>query len=338
MAVKIIKNDHLWIEGEAIDHLQRLSLLEGVDDVVGLPDIHQGKVPVGTTIKISSMVYPFLIGNDIGCGMALFNTNVKIKKLNLKNIIKRLENTQIIGKYSIGSGNHFAEMQMLDKIYDKEIANSMKLDKKFLYLLVHSGSRNLGEKIYRQYASKNPLLKDSQEMKEYMDKHDHAIKFAKINRVKIADILMEKVGLKFHNELIVDCIHNYIEIIDGVFYHHKGSISAYDQYAVIAGSRGNYSYVVKCIPRKETLYSISHGAGRKWPRYLCKARLENKYKSQDDLYRTKIGGRVILNKKELLYEEASEAYKSIEDVIDVLLEYECIELIARLKPLVTYKC
>lgn len=338
MEVKIIRNNHLWIEGEAIEHLQKLSVLQGVDAVVGLPDIHQGKVPVGMTIKVKDMVYPFLIGNDIGCGMALFNTNVKIKRLNLKNVIKRLENTEIIGKYSIGSGNHFAEMQVIDKIYDHELAKKLKLDKKLLYLLIHSGSRNLGEKIYRQYESLDPLLKDSQEMKEYMTKHDKAIGFAKINRMKVADLLMDKVGLKFCNELIVDCVHNYIEVIDEVFYHHKGSISAFDHYAVIAGSRGSYSYIVRCIPQKETLYSISHGAGRKWPRYLCKARLENKYKSQDDLYRTNIGGRVILNKKELLYEEASEAYKNIEDVIDVLLEYDCIELIARVRPLVTYKC
>ena len=51
-----------------------------------------------------------------------------------------------------------------------------------------------------------------------------------------------------------------------------------------------------------------------------------------------MGGRVITNNKELLYEEASEAYKNIEEVIQILLDYKCIELVARLKPLVTYKC
>jgi len=336
MEIKIIKNDHLWIEDEAVEHLQQLGLLEGVEAIVGLPDLHQGKVPVGTTIKVKDRVYPFLIGNDIGCGMALFNTHIKLKKLNLKNIVKRLENTQINGKFSIGSGNHFAEIQAIDKIYNNEIAKTLNLDTKYTYLLVHSGSRNLGEKIYRQYASQNALF--DEEIIKYMNKHDKAVGFAKMNRMQVADILMDKLNLKYDNELIFDCMHNYIEYYDGFYYHHKGSISALNAYAIIAGSRGHYSYVVKCIPREETLYSISHGAGRKWPRYLCKSRLENKYKSQKDLYRSQIGGRVILNKKQLLYEEASEAYKNIEDVIDVLLEYECIELVARLKPLITYKC
>ena len=106
---------------------------------------------------------------------------------------------------------------------------------------------------------------------------------------------------------------------------------------MIAGSRGSYSYIVKCIPQTNTLFSISHGAGRKWARHLCKGRLENKYK-RDELQKSKLGGTVITHHKTLLYEEATEAYKNIDDIIDTLLEYHCIELVARLKPMVTYKC
>ncbi len=94
---------------------------------------------------------------------------------------------------------------------------------------------------------------------------------------------------------------------------------------------------MKCISQESTLYSISHGAGRKWPRHLCKGRLETKYK-KDKLKVSQLGSRVITYDKAVLYEEASEAYKDIHHIIDVLLEYRVIELVARLKPLVTYKC
>lgn len=338
MGIRMIKNNKLWLEGEAIQHLEQLSLLEGVEDVVGLPDLHQGKVPVGMTVKTKGLIYPYLIGNDIGCGMALFNTNIKTKKLNMNILLKRLENTQIKGKYSIGGGNHFVEIQVIDQVYNNPLAKKIYLDKKYIYLLVHSGSRNLGERIYRNYASLEPLLEKSQEMKHYLCQHQKAVGFAEMNRKQIADLFMDKTRLKYRNELILDCMHNYIEYYEGFYYHHKGSVSSWNDYAVIAGSRGTYSYVVRCIPKEETLYSLSHGAGRKWARYLCRSRLENKYRNIDCLKVTQMGGRVITDKKELLYEEASEVYKSIDDIIDVLLMYGCIELIARLKPVVTYKC
>lgn len=70
---------------------------------------------------------------------------------------------------------------------------------------------------------------------------------------------------------------------------------------------------------------------------LCKGRLENKYK-KDELKKSKLGSTVVTHHKSLLYEEATEAYKNIDDVINTLLEYQCIELVVRLKPMVTYKC
>lgn len=333
MKVKIIKNNKLWMEDEAIRQLEKISQFAGVEEVAGLPDLHQGKTPVGTTIKTKNIIYPYLIGNDIGCGMSLFDTHIRSKNFDMNKFVKRLENTRIFGDCSIGGGNHFAELQMIDKIYSDELS----LDKKHLFLLVHSGSRNLGDEIYRKYASLEGLRENTKEFEDYLRLHQKAVEYAKENRIKVADSFMDKINIKYDNQLITDCIHNYLGYYDGYYYHHKGTISAWTPYAVIAGSRGTYSYIVKCIPKEETLYSISHGAGRKWARYLCKGRLETKYK-KDELKTTQLGGKVVTNKKELLYEEASEAYKNIDDVINVLLEYGCIELIARLKPLVTYKC
>lgn len=334
MTIKIIKNEKIWMEEEAIRQVEMLSKWDGIENAAGLPDLHSGFVPVGTTFQTKDIIYPFLIGNDIGCGMSLFNTNIKAKKFDLESFCKKLENTSIEGKYSIGGGNHFAEIQIIDKIYNN--VDDLKLDKKQLYVMVHSGSRNIGNQVFQQFNSCEGLKKDSDSFNHYLKLHDEAIAFAKENRVEIAKQLMEYIGIKFQLDNIVDCMHNGIEEHDGSYYHHKGSISAFHKYAIIAGTRGDYSYIVKCIPQEETLFSISHGAGRKWPRNLCKGRLENKYK-KDELKSTKLGGRIITDKKELLYEEASEAYKNIEDVIEVLTEYNCIEVVAQLKPLLTYK-
>ena len=102
MAIRIIKNEKLWMEDEAILQLETFSKLKGIIDVVGLPDLHQGKTPVGATFKTKDIVYPFLIGNDIGCGMSLFDTDIKLKKFNIDRIIKKLTDTYIQGKYYIG--------------------------------------------------------------------------------------------------------------------------------------------------------------------------------------------------------------------------------------------
>ena len=109
---------------------------------------------------------------------------------------------------------------------------------------------------------------------------------------------------------------------------------------MIPGSRGDYSYLVQ--PKtsssylKESLYSLAHGAGRKWIRSECKDRLSNRYK-KSDLERTVFGSRVICKNKDLIYEEAPEAYKSIISVIEAMQDAELITPIARFKPVLTYK-
>lgn len=338
MGIKIIRNEDLWIEDSAIQQVYSLNELNGVTDVIALPDLHPAKTPVGVTVKTDNIIYPHIIGNDIGCGMALINTDIKLKKFNVDSCIKMIEGTSIKGKYSIGGGNHFIECDMIDKIYDKDCSEELGLDSSYLYLLVHSGSRKLGDEIYRDYASIDGLQRDSLKFSDYLIEHDKAIKFAKENRKALADIFVEMIGKKNKNQVVVDCIHNYIEIIDDKYYHHKGSISSYsNKYAVIAGSRGSYSYIVECLSGKSNLYSISHGAGRKMARFNSKGIISSKY-TKKQLLTTQLGSRVITDKTELLYEEAPENYKDIESVIEVLIEHRCIRLVARLKPLVNYKC
>ena len=97
------------------------------------------------------------------------------------------------------------------------------------------------------------------------------------------------------------------------------------------------SYVV--APREggdRHAFSIAHGAGRKWSRSESRGRLERRF-SAKDLIRTEVGNHVICEDKELLYEEAPQAYKNISIVIDDLVQAGLVDVVAMLRPVVTYK-
>lgn len=338
MKVKIMKNDKLWMEDNAIRQLESIADFKGVESIVGLPDLHAGKQPVGCTICTKQFIYPFLIGNDVGCGMTLYETNEKIKKIKAERLAKRLENTAIYGDYSIGGGNHFIELTSIDKIYNQDLANQLSIDKKKAYLLIHSGSRALGESIYRRYASLDGIEEGTEQFDSYIEEHNKAVAYARDNRNHLSDIFTNMANIKSDNRIVIDCMHNYLEMVDGKYYHRKGSISSLGHtYAIIAGTRGSCSYIVKTIPRDDDLFSVSHGCGRKIMRSECKGKLQSKYK-RDELKRTSLGSYVITKDKALLYEEAMDAYKRIDDVIEILLQNKCIEIIATLKPIVSYKC
>ena len=80
-----------WVEQAAKDQLLAVSRLPGVVKAVGLPDLHPGRIPVGTAVLSRGVLYPHLLGNDIGCGMSLFDTGVKKKKFKQEKWVSRLE-------------------------------------------------------------------------------------------------------------------------------------------------------------------------------------------------------------------------------------------------------
>ena len=173
-----------------------------------------------------------------------------------------------------------------------------------------------------------------------MNEHDRAMEFARINRELIAYRILQAMGPK-ENKKLLDSVHNSItpKEIDGAIYHihRKGATPSDVGCVVVAGSRGSNSYIVK--PKDALMeynYSIAHGAGRKWSRVGCKERLENIY-SKKCVRQNKISSNLIFSDKNVIYEEAPEAYKNIERVIEDMLEEGIIELVASLKPLITYK-
>ena len=382
--VCLVANSDTWIEGKAIQQLEKTAELEGIVKAAGMPDLHPGRgYPIGAAFSSENKVYPALVGNDIGCGMSLWTTSIKIKKVNLDKFEKRLSNIDmplcLMPRYdewedyiesrskekklenmsfkralgTIGGGNHFAELQQVDKVFNEEVFNSFGIDKKQLALLVHSGSRGLGESILRKHVeqfSHGGLEVGSNEFDDYMEQHEQALRFAELNRELIAMRMLD--CLNANGDCVLDVNHNLVSknIVSKhsstnlnnkvQWIHRKGATPADQGTVMIPGSRGDYSYLVK--PRlgttasRDSLYSLAHGAGRKWIRSECKARLSNRYK-KSDLARTSFGSRVICKNTDLIFEEAPEAYKSIYSVIEAMQDAELIETIARFKPVLTYK-
>jgi release factor H-coupled RctB family protein len=122
-----------------------------------------------------------------------------------------------------------------------------------------------------------------------------------------------------------------------VLLHRKGAVDAKTNFVVIPGSRGSMSYVVKPTGDGENhAWSLAHGAGRKWARSDARQRIRERF-SVSELAQTPLGGRVVCEERDLLYEEAPAAYKNIEAVIGDLVAAGLLSVIATLRPLLTYK-
>lgn len=341
---KIIYTEKSWMESEGIEQVKKLSNLKGVILAVGYPDLHPGKTPVGAAFLTEGIIYPHLIGNDIGCSVSLFQTSIFEKKFKIDKVMKSLNNLEFgkdefnIG--TIGKGNHFAEFTAIDEILDKEEFNSLNLDKNKVHLLIHSGSRGLGEHILRkhieQYSCQNGLVEGSEGFESYLKDYAQAIIFARKSKQLIAERLCKVINSSLES-LAIEAVHNGIELKDNYYVHRKGAAPSDNGYVVIAGSRGTNSYIVKPINGSlDTGFSIAHGAGRKWQRNGCKERLLGKF-SKKDVKSNNFSYNLVCKDKSLIYEEAPEAYKNIDRVIQDLVEFDMIKVIAKLKPIITYK-
>jgi len=371
----MITSNQSWIEGDAVRQLEITANLPGMVRAVGLPDLHPGKgIPIGAAFLSSSLVYPHLVGNDIGCGMGLWQTEIALSKFKLDKSVKKLKGFEepwdgdgaaALNKHNlpetlsplalgtIGSGNHFAEFQRIETVYDETLFAESHFNRRAVLLLVHSGSRGLGHSILEAHIRKHggdSLEQGTKAFTDYITKHDQAVGWAEVNRKIIAARFMSALGTT--GKRLLDICHNSVTPFDGgtdnsdtgnsgignKWLHRKGAAPSDKGLVVIPGSRGTLSYVVK--PRLDTadlsLFSLAHGAGRKWKRSDAKARLYKRY-SVTDLSRTKLGGRVICEDKALIYEEAPEAYKDVVVVIADLQSAGLIDVVATLRPLISYK-
>jgi release factor H-coupled RctB family protein len=139
-AVRVFASSKSWIEGEALRQLYAAAKLDGMRQAIGFPDLHPGKGgPVGAAFVTEGVIYPYLVGGDIGCGMALFKTDLVQRDIKLnrwselrfdlehpwegdvREVLAEadLESNdfdEALG--TIGGGNHFAELQRVEEVLD----------------------------------------------------------------------------------------------------------------------------------------------------------------------------------------------------------------------------
>lgn len=351
--ITLIQNDKCWMEQNALTQLENLASLTGLVRAVGLPDLHAGKSPIGIAVETQDRIYPHLIGNDIGCGMGLFSPGIPLQKFKLERVVTRLnhiraledlptenpywEESPILDLGTIGGGNHFAEFQAVEQVFLPDILETLEIHKNETLLLIHSGSRGYGQRIMSQFLNFDGYPAQGGEAQAYLEAHSDALLWAKRNRGLVAEKLIDWIG--YHKELrpVLDCAHNYLEEREGHFLHRKGAVSAENGPVIVPGSRGSLTYLL--LPAADTqrsAWSLSHGAGRKWARSLCKSRIRDKY-DRDSIRSTRLGSRVVCHDTELLYQEAPEAYKNVDQVVAALVEQNLATVIATLRPMLTFK-
>lgn len=364
MNVKIIAGPKSWIEGAATQQLEKMAQLPDMDRVIGMPDLHPGLgCPVGAVFITHDRLYPHLIGSDIGCGMLLWKTSIRpgkadkfAKKLKgleagIADPVRYLEEAGVeptgfehsLG--TLGQGNHFAEILAFDDIREPERVTELTGDAKSL-LLVHSGSRGFGEQIlYNHTASYRDSgigLHEMAAATDYLCQHNRAVEWARLNRKIIGNRIIEALGAQA--EPLIDTVHNFVEPVDTstgrVWVHRKGAIPSTLGPVVIPGSRGAHSYLVEPVGEQEVSgWSLSHGAGRKMSRKDARVKFDqgSGQGSIEKLRRTKFGSFVICEDRTMLMEEAPDAYKSIDRVIQDLVDHGLIKVLALMKPVLTYK-
>ncbi|UKK83731.1 RNA ligase RtcB family protein [Sphingopyxis sp. BSN-002] len=360
-SIRIIASDLSRVDPLALDQLARAAEFEGLARIVGLPDLHAGRgIAVGAAYWSPDMLFPHLVGSDIGCGMALWETDQPVRRFRLDAAARKLRGLDepwdgdagaALSKAkidpalggaalgTIGGGNHFAEFQRVERIVDIDRFEAFGFRPDAVWLMVHSGSRGLGQAILDDWTRSRgtaPAEASGEAGAAYLAAHDRAVGWAVLNREIIARRFCEKLGLAAVRRL--DICHNSVTPYEGGWLHRKGAAPADRGLVVIPGSRGDFSYLVEPVVGQAAgaLCSLAHGAGRKWGRNDAHGRLSKRFRPSD-LERTALGGRVICEDRRLIFEEAPQAYKDIGGVVGDLEAAGLIRVIASLRPLLSYK-
>ncbi|VVS91007.1 RtcB family protein [Desulfoluna spongiiphila] len=343
-------------------NLQQHPVLVG--HVALMPDCHLGYgMPIGGVVAADHAIIPNAVGVDIGCGMMALQTDLASDALSrddLRRLLTQVKERVPLGFSrhkkeqswdgfsrqrprfikdgawktareslgSLGGGNHFIEVQ--------------KGDDGSLWLMIHTGSRNLGKTIAEYHHKKAlawcrkhgvPLPDDdlaffpteTPEGMAYIEDMNLALAYAMENRRRIMTALAHSLEslCPFSQKRLVNIHHNYasLEAHDGkqVWVHRKGATSAArGEAGIIPGSMGTPSYIVEGLGNPESFRSCSHGAGRAMGRNQASRILDPEHCTAAmgdvvfDRWHTirhgKLKGRPDLG-------EAPQAYKAIEAVM-----------------------
>jgi release factor H-coupled RctB family protein len=347
-SVTIFASPSSWIESDALDQCHQVAALPGMQHVAGMPDLHPGKgAPIGAAMT-SSVLYPFLVGSDIGCGIAVFP--IRLKRAVPEKLAARfpdldvpdlsyVEEADVPGGYTeslgtVGRGNHFVELARVGTVFDAEHAARLELAAGDLVLIVHSGSRGLGERILRAHTEVHGAG-PAADPQAYLAAHDDAVRWGSLNRRLMAARVADALGAASEPPIVDEC-HNSVEVRNGSYLHRKGAANGDGRDVLIAGTRGTPSFLVAGHAGADAGFSVAHGAGRKMSRSDALRRGKAKH-TVEELRRTPVGSLVVCGDRQLLFEEAPTAYKRIEQVVGDLVEHGLATRVVSTVPLVTYK-
>lgn len=265
---------------------------------------------------------------------------------------------------TLGAGNHFVEVEKVETIFDNTAADKLKLSPNQIVILIHTGSRGFGHQIATDYIHTmigampkyDIVLPDrelayapltSYEGKNYRQAMAAAANFAWANRQMITwevrqawnNVFGKKAGDTL--QIVYDVSHNIakIEEYDGkkMIVHRKGATRAFPgQPVLIPGSMGTGSYIL--VGQDKSLAvsfgSSCHGAGRRMSRSQAKREI-----SGFDLKKELESRGIIINEGSIrgLAEEAPQAYKDVDQVVDVVHNAGIATKVARLTPLAVIK-
>ena len=290
---------------------------------------------------------------------------------NFASLTERAKQRAINQVGTLGSGNHFMEIQKLTEIFDEKIAEAFGLFKNQICVMIHCGSRALGHqtcvdytelfwKMERKY--KIDVLRkglaalpvDVPEGKKYFEAMAASVNFAFCNRQVITyfvrEVFERVFGFEGKLDLVYDVAHNIAKWEEHrekrILVHRKGATRALPaghkqnpkKYmdtghpAIVPGSMGTASYVMVGLPKnEETFDSINHGAGRLMSRGAAKRSIS---KNDFEASMRKVVYNMPFYK---ILDEAPGAYKNIEDVVETLVEAGLTKKVVRLEPLAVIK-
>ena len=359
-----------------------------------MPDAHAGYgMPIGGVILCENAVIPNAVGVDIGCGVRAVKTGFNASafdKQTLRKISDEIKKVIPVGfgvhqepqqwdgfeEYietatnlgwgwftpdvfkrarrslgTLGGGNHFIELQ--------------RDDGDCLWVMIHSGSRNLGKQIadhYHkwavelngQYHSDIPtpdlafLPDDSAVGQCYIEDMNFALTFAQANREFMMSAVLDSIEAITSDCPVlrggeIDVHHNYATIENhfgkNYWIHRKGATAAWiGDYGLIPGSMGTKSYVVFGKGSKDSFSSCSHGAGRRMGRTAANASitLEMAERAVSGVVCDRFS-KITKGKQKGLYDvsESPQAYKPIDEVINAQLDL--VSVAVELTPILNVK-
>jgi len=279
---------------------------------------------------------------------------------------------------TLGSGNHYLEVQEVIEVYDRKTAQAFGIDLGDIVVAIHCGSRGLGHQIATDFLPK--MLQAAREAgialperdlacapinsdvgQKYLGAMRAGINCALANRQVLMHLVrkvFEKVLPKADLRLLYDVSHNTCKQeehkIDGktskLYVHRKGATRAFGpghaslaediraagQPVLIGGTMGTFSYILAGMQTSEELCfsSCSHGAGRAMSRKQAKKKWRG-----SEIVKSLANKGIIIKSRSYrgIAEEAPNAYKDVDDVVDATEKAKLAKKVAKLAPIICVK-